>query len=163
MRLVNKIQHGGSPAARGSRGSAAQGSGVPRRADRGVPRRRDRGSVRADRIIPAGELRAVRVALSAVFAAHGLCSRAGRCGFPPSRGRPAPRPPRSGWPCSACRRARWPRWSSLARSGRRFGSARLTVISCALLSVTVLLPPAGPFSHHAPPDAAGLRGRLRVA
>jgi MFS family permease len=107
VRLVNKIQHGGS---------AARGSDDP------------------------GRLRAVRVALSAVFAIHGFIYASWAVRVPAIKVQTGASSAALGLALLGLSAGAVATMLIAGALSRRLGSGRLTVVSCALLSVTVPLP-----------------------
>ncbi len=140
MRLVNKIQHGGS-AGRGSEGSA--GRGCEGSAGRGCEGSAGRGSEGpAGRgFQEPGRLPSVRVALSAVFAIHGFIYASWAVRVPAIKEQTGASSAALGLALLGLSAGAVATMVIAGALCRRLGSGRLTVISCALLSVTVLLPP----------------------
>ena len=124
MRLANKIPHG-SPA--GHSGPSASGGGRDRAAGPGSG--------------DPGRLRSVRVALSAVFAIHGFIYASWAVRVPAIKEQTGASSAALGLALLGLSAGAVATMLIAGALCRRLGSGRLTVISCALLSVTVVLPP----------------------
>jgi len=119
---VNKVQHAGSATRRGSGDRAGLAA--------------DRAGLAGDRAGLAGD----RAALCAVFAAHGFIFASWAVRVPAIKEQTGASPAALGLALLGLSAGAVATMLIAGTLCRRFGSQRITVISCALLSVTVVLP-----------------------